>query len=935
MITKPVEPKLFLLDAYALIYRAYFAFSKNPRINSKGFNTSAIFGFTNTLLEVLHKEQPTHIAVVFDLEGPTQRHEAFEAYKANREEMPEDLRASIPYIFKLIEGFRIPAISLQGYEADDVIGTLAREAEKRGFTTYMMTPDKDYGQLVDFNTFIYKPARMGNGAEILDAAAVCAKWQIRQVSELIDILGLMGDAVDNIPGIPGVGEKTAIQLIKTYGTIEQLLQNTTQLKGKLREKVEQHAELALQSKQLATIITNCPIAFNESELLRKSPDHSILKPLFETLEFRRLAEQAWGQTDSRNAVEPPAPLILKSQSAPDLFSELQNDSDPPPAPLERLRIHDIHPNYQTLTTFEQWANLIDKLKPLNRFCLDTETTSLQVLDAELLGISVSWNAQHAFYTAFPESFQEKQSWLKLLQPLVLNPTLKLVGHNLKYDLHILQNYGIHVNAVLEDTMVAHFLIAPEMRHNMDSLSEQYLNYTPISIKALIGEHKQNNMKEVPLEALSEYAAEDADVTLQLQQCLFPELVTQRLDVLYQNVEAPLISVLKTMERNGILLDRPFLQHLSLQLNQDLQVLEHDMYQLAGTAFNISSPKQVGTLLFDHLRIAETPKKTKTGQYATGEDVLLKLEQAHPIVSKILDFRELQKLKSTYVDALPLLVHPKTGRLHTTYNQVVAVTGRLSSDNPNLQNIPVRTARGRQIRKAFIAPEGHVLLSADYSQIELRIAASMSGDASLSEAFVNHRDIHLATAAKVFGVSESEVSAEMRYKSKSVNFGILYGQGPFGLAENLKIPRSEAKALIEQYFKTYPRLKSYMAEQIAFAREHGYVSTLMGRRRWLPDILSSNATVRAFAERNAINAPIQGTAADMIKCAMIKIQNNIETQGYKSKLLLQVHDELVFEVPEHELELVQRMIKTCMIEALPLNVPVEVGIGFGHNWFEAH
>ena len=935
MITKPVEPKLFLLDAYALIYRAYFAFSKNPRINSKGLNTSAIFGFTNTLLEVLHKEQPTHIAVVFDLEGPTQRHEAFEAYKANREEMPEDLRTSIPYIFKLIEGFRIPAISLKGFEADDVIGTLARQAEKRGFTTYMMTPDKDYGQLVDTNTFIYKPARMGNGAEVLNTEAICAKWQIRHVGELIDVLGLMGDAVDNIPGIPGVGEKTAIQLIKTYGSVEALLKNTSQLKGKLREKVEQHAELALQSKQLATIITDCPVAFNEAELIRKAPDAELLKPLFEMLEFKRLAELVLGQTDSKKTDEPLAAKGLKTQTIPDLFSDLQNDSVPPPAPSTRLQLHDINPKYKTLTSLQQWKGLIEELKSLNRFCLDTETTSLQVLDAELLGISISWHAHSAYYCAFPESFQDKQNWLMLLQPILHNPLLTLVGHNLKYDLHILQNYGIHVNAALEDTMVAHFLIAPEMRHNMDTLSENYLNYTPIPISALIGEHKQKSMRDVPLEALAQYAAEDADVTLQLQQSLFPELRKQNLNDLYQSVEAPLISVLKTMERNGILLDSPFLQQLSLQLNQDLQVLEQDMYQLAGTTFNISSPKQVGTLLFDHLRIAEAPKKTKTGQYATGEDVLLKLEQAHPIVSKILDFRELQKLKSTYVDALPLLVHSKTKRLHTTYNQVVAVTGRLSSDNPNLQNIPVRTARGRQIRKAFIAPEGHVLVSADYSQIELRIAASMSGDPSLCEAFVNNRDIHLATAAKVFGVSESEVSAEMRYKSKSVNFGILYGQGPFGLAENLKIPRSEAKALIDQYFKTYPRLKAYMAEQIAFAREHGYVSTLMGRRRWLSDILSTNATVRAFAERNAINAPIQGTAADMIKCAMIKIQNKLITQGFKSKLLLQVHDELVFEVPQHELEAVQQMIKTCMIEALPLNVPVDVGMGFGVNWFEAH
>ena len=926
MITKVCDKKLFLLDAFALIYRAYFAFSKNPRINSKGLNTSAVFGFTNTLLEVINKEQPTHMAVVFDREGPTQRHLAFEEYKAHREEMPEDLRASLPFIIRLLEGFQIPVLSLEGYEADDVIGTLARIAEQRGFTTYMMTPDKDYGQLVDTHTFIYKPARMGNGAEILDAQSICDKWQIKNVNELIDILGLMGDAVDNIPGIPGVGEKTAIQLIKDFGSVENLLKNTAQLKGKLREKVEQHAALAIQSKQLATIITNCPIDFDEAQLIRKSPDETLLKPLFQELEFRRFSEQLFSSQ--------PEPFVSPSPTnkIPDLFSETDNTAEQTQA---LKTINEVAVEYTTITQLHEWQALIKEMDSLPVVCMDTETTSLQVLDAELIGLSFSWRVNFAYYVALPENPQEKQTWLDELKPFLSKQHRVLVGHNLKYDLHILKNYGITANALLADTMVAHFLIAPEARHGMDVLSEQYLQYKPIPITDLIGPQKTQSMREVPLEQISQYAAEDADVTLQLYHRLFPELKNQQLESLYFQLEGPLIPVLKTMERNGISLDVPFLNNLSLQLQTDITSLEQEIYQLAGKTFNTASPKQVGETLFEHLKISESPKKTKTGQYATSEEILLRLESAHPIVSKILDFRELQKLKSTYVDALPQLVHPRTGRIHTTLNQVVAVTGRLSSDNPNLQNIPVRTPRGRQIRKAFIASQQHLLLSADYSQIELRIAASMSEDEAMCQAFIKGSDIHTATAARIFEVDESEVTAEMRYKSKGVNFGILYGQGPFGLAENLKISRSEAKALIEHYFETFPRLKEFMNKQIQFAREHSYVCTLLGRRRWLRDIHSSNATVRSFAERNAINAPIQGSAADMIKLAMIRIQKAIDAGGYQTKLLLQVHDELIFDVPIEEKQIMQTLVKSEMEQALPLKIPVEVGLGWGSNWLEAH
>lgn len=938
MITKDTEKKLFLLDAFALIYRAYFAFSNSPRINSKGFNTSAIFGFTNTLLEILTKEKPTHIAVVFDMEGPTQRHTEFETYKANREEMPEDLRKSIPLIVELIKGFNIEVLGLEGFEADDVIGTLAVKAEQAGFTTYMMTPDKDYGQLVDQNTFIYKPARLGNGAEILGPEEICKKWEIRKVSELIDILGLMGDKVDNIPGIPGVGEKTAIQLIKDFGSIENLLENTAQLKGKLKEKVENNKEMALQSKRLATIILDCPIELEEEKLAIKEYNKPALTALFKELEFRRIAQIVTGE-DIGGSEKLPAPA---KSAAPDLFS--MNEESPVTESTEEQQapsfktIADTPHHYLLADTDEKIKELVNLLTAAPEYCFDTETTSLNTMDAEIVGLSFSLEAGTGYYVPVPADRVEAARILTFFTPLFADASKRVIGQNIKYDYQVLLNYGITIANQLFDTMVAHFLIMPDMRHNMDVLSETYLNYTPVSIETLIGKRgkDQLNMRDVAIEKVAEYAAEDADVTLQLKNKFAPLLEENNLQNLFQEVEVPLITVLADIEREGIKLDVENLRDFSAQLQIDIAKIEQEIQEYAGTKFNVSSPKQVGEILFDYLKITDKAKKTKTGQYATGEDVLSKLENAHPIVSKILDYRELVKLKNTYVDSLPLMVHPRTGRIHTSFNQVVAVTGRLSSDNPNLQNIPIRTERGRQIRKAFVPrDEDHILLSADYSQIELRIVASISGDPNMCEAFQAGKDIHTATAAKVFGVPESEVTKEMRYKSKSVNFGIIYGQGPFGLAENLNIPRAEAKQLIDSYFREYASIRSYMDGQVNFARENGYVQTVLGRKRWLRDITSANATVRGFAERNAINAPIQGSAADMIKVAMINIHREFKKRGYKSRMLLQVHDELVFDVYKPELEEVKALIEKLMREALPLKVPVEVGIGTGRNWLEAH
>ena len=963
--------KLFLLDAFALIYRAYFAFSNNHRVNSKGLNTSAILGFTNTLLEVLKKEKPTHIAVVFDTSEPTVRHVEFAEYKAHREEMPEDLSKSIPYIIKVIEGFNIPVLYSNGYEADDVIGTLAKKAEQKGFTTFMMTPDKDFGQLVSDNIFIYKPARLGNGAEIMGVKEVCKKWDIQNVNQLIDILGLMGDKVDNIPGIPGVGEKTAIQLVKDFGSIENLLQNSDKLKGKLKEKVEQNNDKAIQSKWLATIICDVPIELDEKALELEEPNREALKELFYELEFRRLAEQmdlkGSSSTLSENLSPNPSPRssaealehkrkergTKNPKTNPDqtnLFATehetdlLESETQVLPygedlGGAEFTTITNTPHTYHLIDTKEKREQLISDLIGQAEICFDTETTGLDANNAELVGLSFAYKTTEAYYIPAPANRADAQQLVNEFKPVFDNEHITKIGQNIKYDLSVLKQYGIEIKGKLFDTMVAHFLIQPEMRHNMNVLAETYLNYSPVSIETLIGKKgkAQTSMRDVPVEQIKEYAAEDADITLQLKNKFEPMLKEGQLTKLFEEIEIPLIPVLAAMEAEGITLDKNALNELSVELTKDILAVELEIQQLAGTPFNVSSPKQVGEILFEVLKIVEKPKKTKTGQYATGEDVLTKLTSKHDIVGKILDYRELVKLKNTYVDSLPLLVNDRTGRIHTSYNQVVAVTGRLSSDNPNLQNIPIRTERGREIRKAFIPRnENYTLLSADYSQIELRIIAELSKDEGMIEAFRSGQDIHKATAAKVYNVSLDDVTSDMRRNAKMVNFGIIYGISAFGLSERLNIPRKEAAAIIESYFTTYPRIKAYMDESIENAREKGYVETIMGRRRYLRDINSSNHTVRGFAERNAINAPIQGSAADMIKIAMIHIHDDFKAKNLKSKMLLQVHDELVFDVALDEVEQVKSIVENRMKHAIStLSVPMEVGMGTGKNWLEAH
>lgn len=945
--------KLFLLDAFALIYRAYFAFSNNHRINSKGLNTSAVFGFTNTLLEVLKKEKPSHIAVVFDTPEQTHRHIEFEAYKAQREEMPEDLARSIPYIIKLIEGFNIPVIKAPGFEADDVIGTLAKKAEKEGFHTYMMTPDKDFGQLVTENIFIYKPARLGNGAEVLGIAEVCKRWDIKHVGQVIDILGLMGDASDNIPGIKGVGEVTAIKLVKEFENIENLLQNTANLKGKLKEKVEAGKELAIQSKRLATILLDAPVELDVEMLRVKDKNPEVLKELFAELEFRRLAEQVLGiaptaivgAENNAAAKEKPAAKQKKSEAGGqvDLFggetSETAIVPEEEPGPQTDLKtINDVPHQYHVVDTDDAIKKLVADLLKQDSVCFDTETTGLDAHNAELVGMSFAYKAQEAYYVPTPADQKEAQRIVNFFKPLFENTKIQKVGQNIKYDLSVLKKYGVEIKGELFDTMIAHFLIRPEMRHNMNVLAETYLGYSPVSIETLIGKKgkEQQTMRDVPLEQIKEYAAEDADVTFQLKEKFAPMLQKTATQKLFSEIEIPLVPVLAAMEEEGIKLDVGTLNDFSKELEKDILIVDKEIQTLAGTPFNISSPKQVGDILFEVLKVVEAPKKTKTGQYATGEDVLSKLVNKHPIIAKILDYRELVKLKNTYVDSLPLLVNPKTGRIHTSYNQVVAVTGRLSSDNPNLQNIPIRTDRGREIRKAFIPrSKDFLLLSADYSQVELRIMAELSKDEAMIEAFNSGQDIHQATAAKVYAVEPDKVTSDMRRNAKMVNFGIIYGISAFGLAERLNIPRAEAKGIIDNYFQKYPGIQEYMTMAVENARKKGYVETIMGRKRYLRDINSNNATVRGFAERNAINAPIQGSAADMIKIAMINIQNDLIAKKTRSKMLLQVHDELVFDVHKDEVDLVKPMVEDRMKNAIKMSVPIEVGMGTGTNWLEAH
>jgi len=933
------DKRLFLLDAFALIYRAFFAFGAKPMVNSKGLNTSAIFGFTITLLDLLEKEKPSHIAVAFDMPGATLREQEFAAYKANREAMPDDLRASIPYIKRLIEGFKIPVIGLEGYEADDLIGTLAKRAELHGYTTYMVTPDKDYGQLVTDKIFMYKPSRSGNGVEVMGPKEICEKYGLKHPTQLIDVLGMWGDAVDNIPGIPGVGEKTAIKLIQEYGSMEEMYTRTSELKGKLKENVENFKEQAFLSKRLATIDLAVPVDFDEEKLIMEDIDRDLLTELFAELEFRAIARRVLG---GEVAVQPAAGPSPKKPANPDQMDMFAMAGTPVESTGEATAYRTIATeahDYQLVDTSAKRAELLSLLAKSPLVCFDTETTGLDPLQAQLLGIAFSTEKGKGYYVAMPDDKQAAMQVCAEFAPILKATDKTLVAQNFKYDYCVLRQYGVEVTATCFDTMLAHYLIQPDMRHGMDLLAETYLGYSPVSITELIGKKGkgQGTMKDVPLEEVVEYAAEDADITLQLHEVFAPQLDEFGAKKLFEEVEMPLVPVLGDMEMEGIRLDVDVLKGMSKELETDLIRLREDIHREAGTDFNLNSPKQLGEVLFDHLKIGGNAKKTgKTKQYSTSEDVLSKLAHLHPIISLILEYRSLQKLKSTYVDALPELVHPLTGRIHTSFNQAVAATGRLSSNNPNLQNIPIRTERGRAIRKAFVPRDkDHVLLSADYSQIELRVIASLSGDPGMMEAFAQNLDIHAATAARVFGVPLDEVTRDQRSKAKAVNFGIIYGQSAFGLAENLNISRTEAGEIIKSYFAQYGGIKTYMDDSIAQAKERGYVETILGRRRYLRDINSANQTVRGFAERNAINAPIQGSAADMIKVAMIRVHHALKTQNLRSKLLLQVHDELVFDAHRDELDVLKALVEEHMVNAIPLKVPVAVSMDAGENWLEAH
>lgn len=939
-----MEKKLFLLDALALIYRAYYALIRNPRITSKGINTNAQFGFTSTLYDLINKEKPTHLAVCFDTHAPTERHTDFTDYKANRQEAPEDLLASLPDIQRIIRGFNIPVVEIDGYEADDIIGTLAWQAADKGYNVYMVTPDKDYGQLlIHPHVYIYKPPAYGNAEEILDAAKICAKWDIARVEQVVDMLGLMGDAVDNIPGIPGVGEKTAAKLLKEYDTLENILENADKIKGALGEKVRAGKESAIISKKLATIITNVPVEFHEEDFRLKDWNREELNTVFTELEFKTLGKRILGETF--NAFQA-APVAVQT----DLFGNAVEEKktveketiieDHSFGLVAEKNIENTSHEYRLVEIDAEIRDLVAILNQQKEICFDTETTGTDANNVELVGISFSFEKGKAYYIPFTNNQKEVNEKLLLLKPLFDNANICWVGQNIKYDLLIMKWYGIEPTGSLFDTMLAHYVIEPEGRRSMDLLSAQYLGYEPVSIETLIGKKGKNqgNMRDVAIDKIKEYAAEDADITLQLKHCFAPLLKTKEVEKVFYEVENPLVRVLTDMEYEGVKIDESFLNDYSKELEKEAKKCEESVYEQAGVRFNLASPKQLGEVLFDKLQLDPKAKKTKTGQYATGEDVLLKLAGEHKIVEDILGFRELTKLKSTYVDALPEMINPRTGRVHTSYAQAVAVTGRLSSNNPNLQNIPIRTARGREIRKAFIPREpGRILLSADYSQIELRIVAAISGDPNMCDAFKQRKDIHTATAAKVYGVSETDVTKEMRYKAKSVNFGIIYGQGAFGLAENLGVSRKEAQEIINNYKKEFPFIQKYMDDQINFAKENDYVQTLMGRKRWLRDIHSANFTVRGFAERNAINSPIQGTAADMIKMAMIKVHQEMKKGDWKSKMILQVHDELVFDAIVEEADDLQNLIIQCMVSALPLpnGVPVEAEVGRGNNWLEAH
>lgn len=954
--------KLFLLDAFALIYRAHFAFSKNPRINSKGMNTGAVLGFTNTLLDIINNEKPTHIGVAFDTPKPTFRHITFEAYKAQRQAQPEDITISVPYIKRLCAAFQIPILELDGFEADDVVGTIAKKAERGHYEVYMMTPDKDYAQLVDEHIFLYKPAYLGNEVDKLGVKEVLAKWEIENVMQVTDILGLQGDAVDNIPGIPGIGAKTAVKLIAEFGSVENLVANAHQLKGKQRENVEQFGQQGILSKQLATIDINVPLAFEEENLRYKGFNAELLKNLFEELEFRTLARKLFGdnvlsvstQTTSkssvRSGVPPTQTTVATAKNTPQgsLFGgevetnlagfENLPDLEQPTTEqsTSKQTIDTVLHDYHLIGTPELRKSLIHFLSLQDEFCFDTETTSTDAYEAELVGISFAYLKNEAFYVPIPADFEEAKSIANEFKSLFENANIKKIGQNIKYDVIVLKNYDIDVQGIGFDTMLAHYLIDPDTRHGMDVLAENYLNYSPVSIETLIGKGKnQGSMRDVEVEKVAEYAAEDADVTFQLKNVFVPILKKDNLEDLFNKVEMPLVEVLADVERNGVKIDVEALNLYSKDLEKEIKEIEQSIYGLAGEPFNVSSPQQMGKILFEKLKLIDKPKKTKTGQYATGEEILATLTE-HQIVREIQDFRQMLKLKSTYIDALPMLVSKKDGLIHTSYNQAVAATGRLSSNNPNLQNIPIRTERGKEIRRAFVPRNpDFVIVSADYSQVELRIMASFSKDEAMVEAFKQGKDIHTATAAKIFKIAESEVSSDMRRKAKTANFGIIYGISAHGLSQRLNIPRKEASQIIEAYFAEFPAVKTYMDEAIHFAQEHDYVETMLGRRRYLRDINSRNFTQKSFAERNAINAPIQGSAADIIKLAMIDIHRWLKTKKLKSKMIMQVHDELVFDVHLSEIDIMNEKIKELMENAFLMEVPLEVEVGKGENWLVAH
>lgn len=941
------EKKLFLLDAYALIFRAYYALVRSPRITSKGRNTNAQFGFTNTLTELLNNQKPTHIAVCFDTSAATERHTSFADYKANRQETPEDIRSAVPDIKRIIKGFNIPCVEKDGYEADDVIGALAKQAEKAGYEVYMVTPDKDYGQLVSEKIKIYKPGYQGGSVEIMGPKEVCEKWDIENVSQVIDILGLMGDAVDNIPGIAGVGEKTAAKLIKEYGSVEGVVENADKIKGALGEKVRNGKENAIMSKQLATILIDVPVEFHEEDFRKKEMNREALTEIFTELEFKTMGQRILGAEIKTGKVETTEITTTTVSGQMDLFGnpvvtakQVVEIVEEEQTLIADKNIGNTPHNYILVDTDEKINELVAVLKNEKEISFDTETTHIDANCADLVGLSFSIKPAEGWYIPCPEEREEVLAILEKLEPIFNDDTKTLVGQNLKYDLLMLKWYGVEPKCKTFDTMLAHYVTDPDGKRSMDLLSAKYLGYIPVSIESLIGKKgkTQGTMRQVEIEDAKEYAVEDADITLQLKNVFLPALSQKNVEKVFYEVENPLVKVLTDMEYEGIRVDMDFLKTYSLELDKDAKAAEEKVYELAGVRFNLASPKQLGEVLFEKMKLDPKAKKTKTGQYATGEDVLQKLAVTNPVCDEILTYRELTKLRSTYVDALPELMNPRTHRVHTNYAQAVAVTGRLSSNNPNLQNIPIRTEKGREIRKAFIPrDENHVLVSADYSQIELRIVAAISGDENMCEAFRTGRDIHTATAAKVFGVSETDVTKEMRYKAKSVNFGIIYGQGAFGLAANLGIPRAEASEIIANYKKEFPGIQRYMDNTINFCKEHGYVETLMGRKRWLKDINSANFTVRGFAERNAINSPIQGTAADMIKMAMIKIHAALKEKKFKSKMLLQVHDELVFDVLKEELETIRPVILESMKTALllPNDVPAEAELGSGVNWLEAH